>query len=150
VDPGDPTGPGLERAIAEATADGGRIVAIVLTTADPDHAGSAEALAELASVPILASPIRAGDLPHRVEPLADGDVIELGDVPLRVIATPGPTPDHLAFVIGDGRFVLAGDLDGTRGARVMLPPADPAAMDRATTRLRREAPDARWLPSHPA
>jgi glyoxylase-like metal-dependent hydrolase (beta-lactamase superfamily II)/8-oxo-dGTP pyrophosphatase MutT (NUDIX family) len=150
VDPGDPTGPGLERAVSLATAHGGRIVAIALTTVDPDHAAGAEALAELTSVPILASPTRAGDLSHAVVALADDEVIGHGDVPLRVIATPGPTPDHLAFVIGDGRFVLAGDLDGIRGARVVRPPTDPDALDRATARLRRAAPDARWLPAHPA
>ena len=149
VDPGDPTGPGLERAMALATAEGRRIVAIALTTVDPSHAASAEALAGLVSAPILASPIRAGDLSHEIQPLADGEVMDLGDVPLRVVATPGPTPDHLAFVVGEGRFVLAGDLDGARGARVIVPPADPGSVARSIRRLRIEAPEATWLPSHP-
>jgi 8-oxo-dGTP pyrophosphatase MutT (NUDIX family) len=45
VDPGDPTGPGLERAMDEAAARGGRIAAIAITQADPDHVGGAAARA---------------------------------------------------------------------------------------------------------
>ena len=38
VDPGDPSGPALERALALARARGGAIEAVVLTHVDPDHA----------------------------------------------------------------------------------------------------------------
>ena len=101
------------------------------------------------AVPVLASPLRARDLPYAVEPLVDGDVIEAGDVPLRVVATPGPSVDHLAFVVDDGRFVVAGDLDGRRGARAIPGPIDRPAWDASVARLRREASNARWLPGHP-
>jgi len=40
------------------------------------------------------------ELPHR--PLTDGEEIELGnDLTLRAIATPGHTPDHLAYLLTD-------------------------------------------------
>ena len=45
VDPGDPTGPGLERAFEEAESRGGTIRAIALTHVDPDHAAGAELVA---------------------------------------------------------------------------------------------------------
>ena len=50
VDPGDPTGPALDRALALVAERGGSIVAIALTHADPDHAGGAEAMAEIAGM----------------------------------------------------------------------------------------------------
>ena len=56
VDPGDPTGPALDRAIAIAAARGGAIAAIALTHADPDHAAGAEALAEHLGIPVLVGP----------------------------------------------------------------------------------------------
>ena len=52
VDPGDPTGPALDRAIALATERGGTIEAIALTHADPDHAAGSEALAERLGIPV--------------------------------------------------------------------------------------------------
>ena len=59
IDPGDPTGPALERAIETAASRGGRIVAIALTHLDPDHAAGAEALMEQLDVPAFARPDRA-------------------------------------------------------------------------------------------
>ena len=56
VDPGDPTGPALDRAIALAAERGGTIEAIALTHADPDHAAGAEALAERLGIPVVAGP----------------------------------------------------------------------------------------------
>ena len=56
VDPGDPTGPGLDRALAEAARRGGSIEAICLTQASPDHAGGAEALRESLDVPVFVGP----------------------------------------------------------------------------------------------
>jgi glyoxylase-like metal-dependent hydrolase (beta-lactamase superfamily II) len=48
-------------------------------------------------------------------PLADGDRLDLGQVRLEVIATPGHTPEHAAYLVTDGArsdepwFVLTGD-----------------------------------------
>ncbi len=150
VDPGDPTGPALDVAIAASRDRGGRIEAVAVTHVDADHAAGAEALAEILGIPVLASPIRAADLPYEVRPVADGDVVDAGDVALRVVSTPGPTPDHLALVVGKGEIVLSGDLDGRRGARSITGPTDQAAWTRSTERLRSVAPGARWLGGHPA
>ena len=80
VDPGDPTGPGLERAIEEAEARGGTIRAIALTHVDPDHAAGAEALALQLGIEVMVGPGGGRPLPYAVRELADGDVIDAGDV----------------------------------------------------------------------
>ena len=142
VDPGDPTGPGLEAAMALAVERGGVIEAVALTHADPDHAGGSEWIAEVLHVPIFASPGR----------------LAAGDVPILAVAAPGPTPEHLAFIVGDrnsdaadgGLTVLAGDLDGIRGARMVPGPPDHAAWRTSLAELRSLAPDAPWFGGHPA
>jgi glyoxylase-like metal-dependent hydrolase (beta-lactamase superfamily II)/8-oxo-dGTP pyrophosphatase MutT (NUDIX family) len=149
VDPGDPTGPGLDRAIAEAGARGGTIRAIALTHVDPDHAAGAEALALQLGVEVMVGPGGGRPLPYPVRELGDDEIIDVGDVPLRVVATPGPRPDHLAFVVGDDSVVLSGDLDGRRGARALTGPPDDAAWAASKARLRDLAPGALWLGGHP-
>ena len=98
VDPGDPTGPGLDRAVALAAGRGGTIEAIALTHVDADHAAGAEGLAESLGIEVLTGPGGGRPLPYPVRELADGEVLAVGDVPLRVVHAPGPRPDHLAFV----------------------------------------------------
>jgi glyoxylase-like metal-dependent hydrolase (beta-lactamase superfamily II)/8-oxo-dGTP pyrophosphatase MutT (NUDIX family) len=149
VDPGDPTGPGLERAIEEAERRGGRIVGIALTHADPDHAAGAEALREQLGVEVYGGPGGGRHLPYPLIEIADREPLDVGDVPLVAVATPGPRADHLAFVVGAGEHVVAGDLDGRRGRRSIHGPADEEAWARSVATLRSVAPAARWLAGHP-
>lgn len=149
IDPGDPTGPGLDRAVAESASRGGRVVGIVLTHPDADHAAGAEALREQLGIEVLVGMGGGRHLPYPVVELADGVVIADGDVPLRVVATPGLRADHLAFVVGEGQFAITGDLDGTRGARSVPGPIDHEAWRASVARIDASAPAARWLPGHP-
>jgi glyoxylase-like metal-dependent hydrolase (beta-lactamase superfamily II)/8-oxo-dGTP pyrophosphatase MutT (NUDIX family) len=150
IDPGDPTGDGLDRAVQEAARRGGRIVAIALTTAEPDHAGGAESLREQLGIEVVVGRSGGRYLPYAVSELGDGAVVEACDVPLRVVAAPGPEPEGLAFVVGEGQYAVTGDLDGHRGARSIFGPIDDATWQQSVTRLRSVAPDARWLGGHPA
>lgn len=150
VDPGDPTGPGLDRALAEVARREGAIEAIALTHADPDHAAGAEVVAQQLGIPILVGPGGDRHLPYEAQELGDGERVGFGDVPLRVVATPGPRVDHVAFVVSGGTLVISGDLDGVRGARMLPDPPDLAAWRRSEARLRSEAPAARWLGGHPS
>ncbi len=153
VDPGDPTGPALHRALEVVAGRGATLVAVALTHADPDHAAGAEAIREQLDVPVFVGPGGGRDLPYRVSEVEDGAVIDAGAMALRTVATPGPRPDHLAFVVedaaGTAMAALVGDLDGVRGARSIPGPTDEAAWARSVTRLRSAAPEARWLPGHP-
>ena len=82
-------------------------------------------------------------------PNCDWVLIDAGDVPLRVVASPGLEPEGLAFVVGEGQFAVTGDLDGRRGERSVFGPVDEAAWRDSVERLRRAAPDAHWLGGHP-
>lgn len=153
VDPGDPTGPALDRALEAVAARGARLAAVALTHADPDHAGGAEAIRDAVDVPVLVGPGGGRDLPFRVQEVEDGMAIEAGAVALRVVGTPGPRPDHLAFVVeatgGTPVVALVGDLDGVRGARSLPGPSDDAAWAGSVARLRSVAGDVPWLGGHP-
>jgi glyoxylase-like metal-dependent hydrolase (beta-lactamase superfamily II)/8-oxo-dGTP pyrophosphatase MutT (NUDIX family) len=150
VDPGDPTGPAIDEAIALAASRGGSIVAIALTQVDPDHAAGTEALAEILRIPVIAGMGGGRPLPYPVEEVADGSIVPFGDVPLRAFATPGPGPEHLAFLVGErSQLAISGDLDGRRGARAVVGPWNDAAAAASRDRLRGLAPGATWLPGHP-
>ena len=149
VDPGDPTGPALERAIDLATERGGSIEAIALSHVDPDHAAGAESIAERLGIPVIAGTGAGRWLPYVVREAADLEVILHADVALQVIRTPGLRPDHLAFIVGGGTSVISGDLDGVRGARSVVGPVDPIAIAASRERLGRLAPAAFRLPGHP-
>jgi glyoxylase-like metal-dependent hydrolase (beta-lactamase superfamily II)/8-oxo-dGTP pyrophosphatase MutT (NUDIX family) len=150
VDPGDPTGPALERALATAAAQGGSIVGVALTQVDPDHAASAEGIALMLNVPIVTGPGGRWPLPYPVQEVADGAVVPFGDVRLEAIATPGPGREHLAFLVGERPdLVLSGDLDGRRGARMIPRPWDETAAAASREIVRQRAPGATWHPGHP-
>jgi len=149
VDPGDPTGPGLERAIAIARERGGSIEAVALTHADPDHAAGAEAVADMLGIEVFAGPGGGRPLPYPVRELGDGVIVPAGDVPLRAIHAPGPRPDHLALIGPEGEWLISGDLDGVRGARSIAGPVDAEALAASVARVRRLVPGGRWLPGHP-
>ena len=150
VDPGDPSGPALDRALELARGLGGAIAAVALTHVDPDHAAGAQAVAEILGIPVLVGPGGGASLPYATRELRDLDVLDAGDIELRVLSTPGLRRDHLAFVDAAARFVIAGDLDGVRGARSIPGPVDPPALDASVERVRAAAPDAVWLTGHPA
>lgn len=148
VDPGDPTGPGLELALSVVAERSGAIEAIALTQVAPDHAAGAEGLALTLGIPVLAGPGGGRPLPFQVGELADGEALAAGDTAVRVIHTPGPSPEHLAFAIG-AELILAGDLDGSVGARTIAGPVDAAALTSSRARLAELVPKASWLVAHP-
>ena len=149
VDPGDPTGLALDRAIALAEERGGSIGAIALTHADPDHHGGAEALAWRLGIPVVAGPGAGRSVPFEVRELADMAYLAETDAPFQAVLTPGPRPDHVAFVVGDGAAIISGDLDGVRGARSIVGPIDAASLAASRALLDDLHPAAPRLPGHP-
>ncbi|GAC1321945.1 MAG: MBL fold metallo-hydrolase [Chloroflexota bacterium] len=101
--------------------------AILLTHKHPDHADGAEALATLVNAPVLATQQQhENDVHHR---FVDGSIVPGDKLPLDdgkrgllAIATPGHTPDHLAFYQPDAGIVFTGDLILGDGSTLVAPP----------------------------
>jgi glyoxylase-like metal-dependent hydrolase (beta-lactamase superfamily II)/8-oxo-dGTP pyrophosphatase MutT (NUDIX family) len=155
VDPGDPTGPALERAGAIAARRGGSIEAVALTQIDPDHAAGAEALREGLGIPVFGGPGGGRRLPYPIDELADlTDLVGPGvtDVAMLAVHAPGTSGAHVAFIVTEAPgvvSVLSGDLAGPRGARSIAERPDAELLAASRARLERLAPDAAWLPGHP-
>jgi glyoxylase-like metal-dependent hydrolase (beta-lactamase superfamily II) len=113
IDPG----PEHEEHLHRVAAVAGRVALVLLTHGHPDHAEGARRFAELAG----SVPVRALDPAHRLgeEGLAEGDVIELDGLELRVMETPGHTPDSLTFWLPADEAVLTGDTVLGRGTTVV-------------------------------
>jgi glyoxylase-like metal-dependent hydrolase (beta-lactamase superfamily II)/rhodanese-related sulfurtransferase len=71
------------------------------------HADFVSGSRELATrgAEVLAAAAGRTEFAHRG--LADGDVVDLGGLTLRALATPGHTPEHLSYLLLDGRQPLA-------------------------------------------
>ena len=79
IDPGDPTGPALDRALEIAASRDGPIEAVALTHVDPDHAAGTEAVAERLGIPVLAVRATAGRCPTRCENSRTSRLLDAGD-----------------------------------------------------------------------
>jgi glyoxylase-like metal-dependent hydrolase (beta-lactamase superfamily II) len=107
VDPGPDDGEHLRRVVDTVAARGCRVTLVLLTHGHPDHAAGTQRFAGLAGRP----PVRALDPRHRLgdEGLADGEVVALGGLEVRVLETPGHSDDSLSFWIPADSAILTGD-----------------------------------------
>jgi len=132
IDPG-PDEAGHLREVARTA---GRVGAILLTHDHPDHAPGAEPLAAATGAPVYA--FRPPAYGERVR---DGQVITSDDASLAVIATPGHSPDSVAFHLVEDRALFTGDTVLGRGTSVIDPPeGDLVAYLRSLRRLRELRP----------
>ena len=112
---------------------------IVLAAETHLHADFVTGSRELAAhgADIVAS--AAGELAWSHRPLADGDEIDLGRWRLQALATPGHTPEHVAYLLRDGdcpRAVFTGGslLVGAVARTDLIDPADTDGLTRALWR----------------
>ena len=103
--------------LREVFASAGRVDAILLTHDHPDHAPGALTLAAETGAPVYAARAAEG-----VQRLRDGQVLRMPGVALTVLATPGHTPDHVAFLAEADRGLFTGDMVLGRGTSVIDPP----------------------------
>ena len=96
-----------ERVVKAAAVAGIRISCVAETHIHNDYVSGGWALAEQLGVPYLIAASEKVSFDRH--PVRDGDVIHLGqDFALRVVATPGHTPHHVAYVgLDRGRPVVA-------------------------------------------
>ncbi|WP_062662212.1 MBL fold metallo-hydrolase [Aeropyrum camini] len=82
--------------------------------------------------------------------LSEGKTLEAAGLSLRILYTPGHSPDHIVLHEPRLRLAFTGDLIfmGSIG-RVDIALGDPAAMERSLARIARELPpETRLLPGH--
>lgn len=117
---------GSEAAIADGLAAVGlgwdAVGHVILTHRHADHAGSADAV--LAAAPLATGYAGAADIPgittaRPLSAVANGDRV----FDLRIVATPGHTPGHIAVLDEPGRLLVTGDALVTEGGAVGPPPA---------------------------
>jgi len=103
----------IERILAEAERLDARIVRTLETHTHADHVSGHGRLALDHGVPVSIHPLAEPEYPS--EPLEDGMELEVGNVRLRCIHTPGHRPEHCCFAVADTTrsdepwLVLTGD-----------------------------------------
>jgi hydroxyacylglutathione hydrolase len=109
----DPHAEHIDDYLAVAREAASPIVAIVETHVQADHPSGAVALAARTDASIYLHEAADVAFPHRI--LRDGDEVTLGNDYLRVLHTPGHSPDSICLLVGDRTrgpdpwFLLTGD-----------------------------------------
>ena len=145
-------------------ADGMRLVGVLATHYHSDHVGgelfgfNISGVAELLERVAVPDP-RAGDggalgrahdgpRPSDLVEHAPGDIVQVGDIAIELLHTPGHTPGSQCFLV-EGRLVAGDTLFLNGCGRTDLPGSDPAAMyDSLVHRLARLPDDTVVYPGH--
>jgi glyoxylase-like metal-dependent hydrolase (beta-lactamase superfamily II) len=109
----DPHEADVDAYVEFAASKGMTITHVFDTHVHADHRSGARRLVEMTGAKYCLH--RAANVAFPFEPVDDGEVIELGNTTIRVIHTPGHTPESMSLVVSDLRrgpepwFVCTGD-----------------------------------------
>lgn len=122
---------------------------VLQTHGHGDHIQAVPAL-RAAGYPVAVGAGDAGLLPGYDEILDDGDVVEVGELEVRTLTTPGHTPGSLCFAVAGCDLVLSGDtlFPGGPGATGGDPSRFATIIDAIATKLFTMAPETVVLPGH--
>jgi glyoxylase-like metal-dependent hydrolase (beta-lactamase superfamily II) len=101
--------------INEASRAGVTIDYVIDTHVHADHYSGGRKLAAMVGAPYCLHESNTGLVKFEFEPLRDGQLLNLGNVKVEVLHTPGHTPDSICLLVTDMRraempwFVLTGD-----------------------------------------
>ncbi|WP_244931045.1 MBL fold metallo-hydrolase [Nocardioides sp. W7] len=115
IDPGPIEGGHLDRLVEET----GAVGLVLLTHHHFDHSEVAVAFAEAKGCAV-----RAFDPAYCLgaEPVADGELLDVDGLALRVVETPGHTADSISLVLPAQKALLSGDMVLGRGTTVVAHP----------------------------
>jgi glyoxylase-like metal-dependent hydrolase (beta-lactamase superfamily II) len=118
----DPAAP-IEPYLSAAQAGGMRIFYVVDTHVHADHVSAGRTLAEAAHADYVLSAKADVSIPFKA--VEDADSLELGNVAIQILHTPGHTPEHMCLLVSDrtrvdepwfvltGHTLMVGDLGRT-------------------------------------
>ncbi len=78
---------------------------IVNTHAHPDHTKGNNTILKVTMAKILIHPLGAEYVAPRAEAIDEGDIINIGDIFVKVIHTPGHCPEHISLLFDNNVFV---------------------------------------------
>jgi glyoxylase-like metal-dependent hydrolase (beta-lactamase superfamily II) len=144
----------VDEYIARAAGQGGEIAAVFETHVQADHVSGLPALVERTGATAYL-PAGAG-VAFEHHPLADGEIVTLGNTEVQAIATPGHAEAHHAYLVTDHArgedpwFVLTGDalLVGDAGRPDLHAHGDEAVEDMAQALFRSLTDRLLTLPDH--
>ncbi|HET8569786.1 MAG TPA: MBL fold metallo-hydrolase [Candidatus Limnocylindria bacterium] len=91
----------VETYLAAASRLGVLITHTFETHVHNDYLSGSRTLASLRPIEVVAP--RSAGLRYRHRPVDDGDTVRVGALEVRALATPGHTPEHMAYVVADLR-----------------------------------------------
>jgi hydroxyacylglutathione hydrolase len=103
----------IEQYLAEAKKQKARLVRVLETHTHADHISGHGRLALEHDLPVSVHPAAEARFDH--DPLEDGQELEVGEVTIRVLHTPGHRPEHCCFAVidrsrgGEPWLVITGD-----------------------------------------
>ncbi|GGA48934.1 MBL fold metallo-hydrolase [Pelagibacterium lentulum] len=118
----DPIGP-IEPYLEAAEQTGTKILYVIDTHVHADHISAGRQLAEVSGGRYVLH--ESADVTFDFHKVAEGDVLELGNVTLKIMHTPGHTPEHISLLVTDrtrasepwfvvtGHTLMVGDLGRT-------------------------------------
>lgn len=121
------------------------LICLIDTHTHADHSSACKILRDRASLPVVMH--RAADAPYVDRRVEDGDVIECGQLSIKVLHTPGHTEDSTCLLVGD--LIFTGDtlLVGGCG-RTDLPGGNAEKQYESLRRLESLGDDIRVYPAH--
>jgi glyoxylase-like metal-dependent hydrolase (beta-lactamase superfamily II) len=125
IDPGPDLPEHAQRIVERLQARGAAPAAILLTHGHPDHAPGAARLKVLLGVPVWAPEALPADQAEDAgvdSRFGHGHRFPVDGTDLIAVATPGHTPEHVAFFLDAARILFAGDTVLGRGTSVIAPP----------------------------
>src|ERR1700754_3830867 len=100
--------PDAQAILAELEKTGWKLALIMNTHWHPDHAGGNAAIQAATGAPIV-GPAEVRPLAPLAREVGEGDTVELGATPFRVLATGGHTLGHIAYHSAADAMAFVGD-----------------------------------------